>query len=201
MRRLCSIHQTTRTPPDCLVRPTIHRISRSPRSPLAAPLAPLPAEHLAPHGLPADPRNLRQPAATGTQPGQRSRRVRRPGGPMRASPTRASPMRVHQRRVDPRGVSQPPPLDHLDHPSPRVGLHIGQPPVRTSPLRPRPSRNPGARAEGAERGRQARTGRTRRRRVSHRTPRTEPPTRRPDGGCSPNMGRCARTANGSSNRR
>src|SRR6187401_1855637 len=85
-------HQITRTAPDCLVRPTIHRISRSPRSRLAAPPVAVAAERLGIPDLTVDLLHQRQPAATGQPPGQhhgpRSRRASRRVGRMRANPER-----------------------------------------------------------------------------------------------------------------
>ena len=182
--------QITSTAPDCLVRPTIHRISRSPRSPLAAQPAPVVAEPLDLPDLPVDLLNQRQPAATGKQPsrqpgrqpGPRSRRASRPAGRMRANRGRATLVR---------------PVRRL----PRHGRHSVPRPRRTSPLHPSPRPSPDDSGAGVERGREAPTGRTRRRRVSRRIRRTDQPTRRRDGGCWPSMGRSARIASGSSSRR
>ena len=175
-------HQITRTAPDCLVCPTIHRISRSPRSRLAAPPAPVAAERLDPPDLPVDLLNQRQPAATGRQPDPRSRKPSQPAGRMRANPGRGT-LGAPVRR------------------SPRHGPHSVPRPRRMSPLCPSPSPSPGGNAAGVEQGREARTGRTRPRRVSRRIRRTDRLTRRRAGGCWPSMGRCARIASGSSSRR
>ena len=178
--------QITSTAPDCLVRPTIHRISRSPRSPLAAQPAPVAGERLDLPDLPVDLLNQRQPAATGKQSG------RPPGLPLRRASRRAGRMRANRGRAT---------LVRPARRLPRHGPHSAPCPGRTSPLHPSPRPSPDDSGAGVERGREARTGRTRRRRVSRRIRRTDQHTRRRDAGCWPSMARCARIASGSSSRR